>query len=76
MFYEAVPKDVASLISRLSSFPLPNNTYMAGGTAVTLYLRHRVSIDVDLFTQEHFLTGPIYRCNTKGPLSSHRRCFG
>ncbi len=32
---------------------------MAGGTAATLYLGHRVSIDIDLFTEEHFLTGPI-----------------
>ncbi len=59
MFYEAVPQHVASLLSKLSSFPLPNNTYLAGGTAVTLYLGHRVSIDIDLFTKEHFLTGPI-----------------
>jgi predicted nucleotidyltransferase component of viral defense system len=59
MFYKAVPQHVASLLSKLSSFPLPNNTYLAGGTAVTLYLGHRVSVDIDLFTEEHFLTGPI-----------------
>lgn len=59
MFYKAVPQNVASLLSKLSSFPLPNNTFLAGGTAVTLYLGHRVSIDIDLFTEEHFLTGPI-----------------
>lgn len=59
MFYEAVPQHVASLLSKLNSFPLPNNTYMAGGTAVTLYLGHRISIDIDLFTEEHFLTGSI-----------------
>lgn len=59
MFYAAVPKDVASLISELSSFPLPSNTYLAGGTATTLYIGHRVSYDIDLFTQEHFLSKPI-----------------
>ena len=32
---------------------------MAGGTAVTLYLAHRVSVDIDLFTQKSFLTGPV-----------------
>lgn len=59
MFYKAVPQHVASLISKLNSLLLPDNTYMAGGTAVTLYLGHRVSIDIDLFTEEHFFTGPI-----------------
>ncbi|MEW6410000.1 MAG: nucleotidyl transferase AbiEii/AbiGii toxin family protein [Nitrospirota bacterium] len=59
MFYHAVPQHVAFLLSKLSSFPLPHNTYLAGGTAVTLYLGHRISIDIDLFTEEHFLTGPI-----------------
>lgn len=59
MFYKAVPQHVASVISELNSFHLPNNTYMAGGTAATLYLGHRVSVDIDLFTKEHFFTGPI-----------------
>lgn len=59
MFHTAVPKHVASLLNKLKSFPLPNNTYMAGGTAVTLYLGHRVSIDIDLFTGQRFLTGLI-----------------
>ncbi|MBI5198850.1 MAG: nucleotidyl transferase AbiEii/AbiGii toxin family protein [Nitrospirae bacterium] len=59
MFYKAVPQNVASLLSKLNSFSLPKNKYLAGGTAVTLYLGHRISIDIDLFTGEHFLTGPI-----------------
>jgi predicted nucleotidyltransferase component of viral defense system len=59
MFYAAVPQNVASLISRLSSFPFPSDTYLTGGTATTLYIGHRVSVDIDLFTSEHFLTKPI-----------------
>lgn len=59
MFYEALPEHVASLIGKLNSFPLPPDTYMAGGTAVTLYLGHRISVDVDLFTKEHFFSGPV-----------------
>ena len=34
--------------------PLPVDTYMAGGTAVALYLNHRVSVDIDLFTDKEF----------------------
>ncbi len=59
MFYKAVPQNVASLLGKINSFPLPKNKYLAGGTAVTLYFGHRISIDIDLFTEEHFLTGPI-----------------
>jgi hypothetical protein len=58
MFYKAVPQYVASLIGKLNSFSLPNNTYLAGGTAVTLYLGHRVSVDLDLFTI--FLALPLH----------------
>lgn len=70
MFYKAVPKHVASIIGKLNSFPLPNNTYMAGGTAVTLYLGHRVSVDIDLFTKENFFTGLIIDAiRATGPIS-------
>ena len=54
MFYTAVPAGVASLIGKISSFTLPDKTYMAGGTAVTLYLAHRISVDIDLFTQKRY----------------------
>jgi len=33
---------------------LPSNTYLAGGTAVYFYLRHRVSVDLDFFTPAEF----------------------
>ena len=59
MFYKEIAGNVASLIGKLNAFPFPSNTYLAGGTAVTLYLGHRISVDIDLFTDEHFFTGPI-----------------
>lgn len=68
MLYSAVPKQVASLLNKLNSFTLPNNFYLAGGTAATLYLGHRISIDIDLFTKEHFLTGPIIESIRKAHL--------
>jgi hypothetical protein len=59
MFYQIVPPVVASLLKRVGSLPLPSGTYLAGGTAVTLYYGHRLSTDIDLFTPEGFLTEPI-----------------
>ena len=59
MFYSSLPEPVASLLKKVKSFPLPPGTYLAGGTAATIYYGHRLSVDIDLFTNEGFFTGPI-----------------
>lgn len=33
---------------------LPHHTYLVGGTALAIHLRHRVSRDLDFFTEEKF----------------------
>lgn len=33
--------------------------YLAGGTALSLFLGHRISIDLDFFTPNNFLAGPL-----------------
>jgi len=37
-----------------SSGILPTGTYLAGGTAVYLYMKHRISIDLDFFCADSF----------------------
>lgn len=59
MLHEAIPAPVAALIKNVSKWPLPDDTYMAGGTAVAIYLNHRVSLDIDLFTDKEFYCSPI-----------------
>lgn len=59
MLYKAVPASVATLLREIHHWPLPARTYLAGGTAVAIYLDHRVSVDIDLFTEEDFYCGPI-----------------
>src|SRR4030066_1110338 len=59
MSYAAVPASVAPILRDIHHWPLPAHTYLAGGTAVALYLNHRVSVDIDLFTDEEFYCGPI-----------------
>ena len=59
MLFKAIPLPVVSLLKEIHLMPLPDDTYLAGGTAVALYLGHRVSIDIDLFTEKEFYTGPI-----------------
>lgn len=59
MLYKAIPPSVAALLKEIHLLPLPDETYMAGGTALAIYLGHRVSVDIDLFTQGSFFCGPI-----------------
>ena len=59
MSYAAVPASVATILRDIHHWPLPAHTYLAGGTAVAIYLNHRVSVDIDLFTGEEFYCGPI-----------------
>jgi len=46
---------------------LPANAYLAGETAVYFYLRHRLSVNLDFFTQNDF--------NSEIFLSSAKGCF-
>lgn len=59
MLYEAIPPSLATLLRDIRNWQLPSNTYMAGGTALAVYLNHRVSVDIDLFTDKEFYCGPI-----------------
>lgn len=42
------------LLPKLASTALINKFYLAGGTALSLYLGHRESVDFDFFTNEEF----------------------
>lgn len=42
------------VLNKLKS--LPEETYMAGGTALALQLGHRTSLDFDFYTKQHFET--------------------
>jgi len=44
---------------------LPAQAYLAGGTAVYFYLRHRLSVDLDFFTQSDF-NSEVFLADAKG----------
>ena len=44
---------------------LPEGTYLAGGTAVYFYLKHRISVDLDFFTRDKF-SGEVFLHSMKG----------
>lgn len=49
-----ISPDTFSLIVQLQSLPVLENFQLVGGTALTLQLGHRNSIDIDLFTQSEY----------------------
>lgn len=54
MFIERLPKNVQSNLALLGKSPATKDFYLAGGTACALWLGHRISVDLDFFTKEHF----------------------
>ena len=51
---QTVPKATFELLKVLMKDEVLKNFYLAGGTAIALYLGHRISIDLDLFSLEDF----------------------
>lgn len=54
MLIKKLPAKTRATLVRVAELPLPHATYLAGGTATLLHLGHRLSDDIDLFTQEEF----------------------
>lgn len=46
-------KEALALLGKANLFP--KDTYLAGGSALTLHLGHRISIDLDFFTPHYFI---------------------
>jgi hypothetical protein len=55
MIENVLKPDTLRVINKLQSSDLPEKTYLAGGTAVALYLGHRRSADLDFFTPLDFV---------------------
>jgi len=54
VFFRCITPDMATILKSDVMNALPQQTYMAGGTAAALYFGHRLSVDIDLFTPEDF----------------------
>ena len=52
MFTKTLLPDTLRAIKLVSIIPTVNRAYLAGGTALALQLGHRISVDLDFFTQE------------------------
>lgn len=54
MFTKTLLPDTLRAIKLVSGMPEIKNAYLAGGTALALQIGHRISVDLDFFTQEQF----------------------
>lgn len=50
LFYETISPDLHKYLKRLMGCRAFNDFYLVGGTALSLQLGHRISVDIDLFT--------------------------
>ncbi|MFH1899677.1 MAG: nucleotidyl transferase AbiEii/AbiGii toxin family protein [Patescibacteria group bacterium] len=54
MFEQTISKQVAKNLELLGKLGILNNAYLAGGTALALQIGHRISYDLDFFTEKEF----------------------
>jgi hypothetical protein len=54
MFEQSLPESTRRYLALLAEKKISRGFYLAGGTAMALHLGHRLSIDLDFFTPEHF----------------------
>lgn len=76
MLYEStVEEETLGLLRELQSEKLLQNFYLVGGTALALYLGHRKSVDLDLFSEQPFDVEKIekYLYDKYGFLGSYAR---
>ena len=66
---ETVTGDTLALIRKLQADQLFNEFYLVGGTALSLRIGHRKSIDIDLFTRKSFDTSRYLEYLEQRPVS-------
>lgn len=54
MFFRCITENMAAILNSKVFDYLPKDTYLAGGTAVALYMGHRLSFDLDFFSPNAF----------------------
>jgi predicted nucleotidyltransferase component of viral defense system len=54
MFEQTLPQTTRRYLDLLAQKGISRAFYLGGGTAIALHLGHRVSVDLDFFTPDHF----------------------
>jgi len=80
LYYETVSPGTLSLLRRLVQIPALNIFRLVGGTSLALQLGHRISVDLDFFTDKNFDVVELRRVielelNTIGMISVSKTGF-
>ncbi len=67
MFTKTLSQNAAGTLALLGKSAIFKNAYLAGGTACALQLGHRVSLDLDFFTEKEFSTKIVLKQLEKLP---------
>ena len=54
--FSAVSPEALELLKEIQDLPVLNDFYLVGGTALALHYGHRISVDLDFFTEKEFDT--------------------
>ncbi len=57
--YRAVYPETLGLLKKIMTFESLQDFFLVGGTALALQLGHRISVDLDLFSNKNFYTNDI-----------------
>lgn len=59
LYTETVARPTLELLKKLQGDDILSSFSLAGGTSLSFYLGHRISVDLDLFTPQPFDTGKL-----------------
>jgi predicted nucleotidyltransferase component of viral defense system len=57
LYFSAVSPEALELLREIQDLPVLHDFYLVGGTSLALRYGHRVSVDLDFFTDKEFETG-------------------
>lgn len=73
MFTEAISRQTTENLAILGKSKILGNAYLAGGTALALQMGHRISYDLDFFTDEKFKAQVFLKEISRFKLYRHER---
>ena len=73
MFAEAISKQTAENLALLGESKILGNAYLGGGTALALQIGHRISYDLDFFTDKEFKAQVFLKEMSRFKLYRHER---
>lgn len=71
MFEEVLPSKTKKSLALLGKSGLLKDAYLAGGTALSLRIGHRISVDLDFFTKKKFKEEIFIQKLAKLPVNFH-----